>query len=115
MVLCVAIGTIAACVSDQPRVEPIVEPPASVIAVPRKATAEPATQVEEARALLAQAETDVQRARSRRVLWTKAWESLLEARKANEQRDPARAMQQARRASEFAQLGVEQASYPAVR
>src|SRR5216684_5588830 len=37
---------------------------------------------EEARALLAQAETDVQRARAKRALWLKAWESLLAARKA---------------------------------
>jgi hypothetical protein len=64
---------------------------------------------------LAQAETDVQRARAQRVLWSRAWEALLEARMANEQRDPARTIEWARRASEYAQLGLEQAAYPAVR
>src|ERR1700682_550641 len=34
---------------------------------------------EEAKALLAQAETDVQRARAKRALWLKAWEDLLSA------------------------------------
>jgi hypothetical protein len=89
-------------------------PPASVALAPEKAPADAASLAEEARAVLAQAETDVQRARSKRVLWSKAWESLLEARKANEQRDPERAIRLARRASEFAQLGLEQAGYPAV-
>jgi hypothetical protein len=113
--LCAALGLIAACASESPRVEPVDLQPQSVVAAPLKAPADPAAQNEEARATLAQAETDVQRARSKRVLWTKAWDALLEARKANEQRDPARAIQQARRASEFAQLGVEQAGYPTVR
>src|SRR5512135_2446719 len=35
----------------------------------------------EARAMLAQAETDVQRARAKRALWLKAWQELLAARK----------------------------------
>ena len=95
--------------------EPVEARPQSIAAVPERVAADPVAQSEEARATLAQAETDVQRARSKRVLWAKAWEYLLEARKANEQRDPARAIQQARRASEFAQLGVEQAGYPSVR
>jgi hypothetical protein len=105
----------AGCASEGARVEPVTEAPASVAVAKEKAPADAGALAEEARAVLAQAETDVQRARSRRVLWTNAWESLLEARKANEQRDPERAIRQARRASEFAQLGLEQANTPAVR
>ena len=73
------------------------------------------TAAEEARALLAQAETDVQRARAKRALWLKAWEDLVVARQAVAAKDHARASRHARRASEFAQLGLEQLAYPAVR
>ena len=105
----------AGCASEGARVEPVTAAPASVAVAKEKAPADAGALAEEARAVLAQAETDVQRARSKRVLWTNAWESLLEARKANEQRDPERAIRQARRASELAQLGLEQANTPAVR
>jgi len=74
-----------------------------------------AKSLEEARALLAQAETDVQRARSRRALWSKAWEGLLAARGALAQGDSAAAIRNARLASEFAELGLEQLAYPAVK
>jgi hypothetical protein len=70
---------------------------------------------EEAKALLAQAETDVQRARAKRALWLKAWEDLVAARQAAVAKDHARASRHARRASELAQLGLEQLAYPAVR
>jgi hypothetical protein len=70
---------------------------------------------EEARALLAQAETDVQRARARRALWQKAWEDLVAARNAQASRQHAVAIRHARRASELAQLGLEQLAYPAVK
>jgi hypothetical protein len=70
---------------------------------------------EEAKALLAQAETDVQRARAKRALWLKAWEDLLAARQAVAMRDPGTAIHRAKRASELAQLGLEQLAYPAVR
>ncbi len=70
---------------------------------------------EEAKALLAQAETDVQRARAKRALWLKAWEDLVTARQAAVAKDHARASRHARRASELAQLGLEQLAYPAVR
>jgi len=70
---------------------------------------------EEARALLAQAETDVQRARAKRALWQKAWEDLVAARQAMAGKDHARASRHARRASELAALGLEQLAYPAVR
>jgi hypothetical protein len=70
---------------------------------------------EEARAMLAQAETDVQRARARRALWQKAWENLVTSRQALAAKDHARAIRHAKRASEFAQLGLEQLAYPAVK
>ena len=70
---------------------------------------------EEARAMLAQAETDVQRARAKRALWLKAWEDLLAARKAMEESDYAQAIVHAKGASELAQLGLEQLAYPAVK
>ncbi len=70
---------------------------------------------EEAKALLAQAETDVQRARAKRALWLKAWEDLLSARQAVASKDPGTAIRHARRASELAQLGLEQLAYPAVK
>ena len=70
---------------------------------------------EEAKALLAQAETDVQRARSKRALWLKAWEDLLAARQAVASRDHDTVILHAKRASELAQLGLEQLAYPAVK
>ena len=63
----------------------------------------------------AQAETDVQRARAKRALWLRAWEDLLSARQAVAARDNATAIRHARRASELAQLGLEQLAYPAVK
>ena len=84
--------------------------PAPAPAVDRKAA-----QLEEARALLAQAETDVQRARAKRALWQKAWEDLVTSRQAVAAGDAPRAILHARRASEMAQLGLEQLAYPAVK
>jgi hypothetical protein len=86
--------------------------PASVAAKPK---ADPRALAEEARALVAQAETDIQRARARRALWSKAWEALVGARASLAQADPAGAIGQARRASELAQLGLEQLAYPATK
>ena len=74
-----------------------------------------AAAVEEARALLAQAETDIQRARAKRALWQQAWLDLIAAREAVAAKDSARAGVFARRASELARLGLEQLTYPAVR
>jgi len=82
---------------------------------PDETQAARAKSLEEARALLAQAETDVQRARSKRALWSKAWEDLLAARAALAQGDSAAAIRNARLASEFAELGLEQLAYPAVK
>jgi hypothetical protein len=109
------------CVTPEP---PPTPPPApAVVTAPGPAPkAEPdreaqrkAAQLEEARALLAQAETDVQRARSKRALWQKAWEDLVASRQAVAAGDAARAIVLARRASELAQLGLEQLAYPAVK
>lgn len=116
---CLAVLTfVSACAT----VEPEAEPPSAKIAAPAAptiATSVPATDpralAEEARALLAQAETDIQRARGKRALWTRAWESLVLARAANEARDPEGTIRNARRASELAQLGLEQLAYPAVK
>jgi len=69
----------------------------------------------EARAMLAQAETDVQRARGKRALWLKAWQDLLGARKAMAGSDYANAIVLAKSASDLAQLGLEQLAYPAVK
>ena len=50
-----------------------------------------AAAAEEAKALLAQAETDIQRARAKRALWQQAWEDLVVAREAVAGKDHARA------------------------
>ena len=65
--------------------------------------------------MLAQAETDVQRARSKRALWLKAWEELIAARRSAADNDAQAAIDHSRRASDFAQLGLEQLAYPAVK
>lgn len=112
-VLCAALF-LGACVSapppaptpEPPRVEAPKGPPPEQLA---------AAAAEEAKALLAQAETDIQRARARRALWQRAWEDLVAAREAVAAKDHARAARHARRASEFARLGLEQLTYPAVR
>jgi hypothetical protein len=104
---CVATG----CVAPGPVA---IAQPAVVVVAPVPTVDEKAL-VEEARALLAQAETDIQRARARRALWLPAWESLVAARSAALANDNAAAARNARRASEFAQLGLEQLAYPAVK
>jgi hypothetical protein len=104
---------VVGCVSPAPQVveEQGAPPPAPVIAPVRDETG----LAEEAKALLAQAETDVQRARAKRALWLKAWEDLLAARQAVASRDHGTAIRHAKRASELAQLGLEQLAYPAVK
>ena len=94
----------------------VVTPPPQPVAPPAPPPPDPQIALgEEARALLAQAETDVQRARARRALWQKAWEDLVAARQALAARQNAAAIRHARRASELAQLGLEQLAYPAVK
>ena len=110
----------SACAVDQPPPAPaapvVVAPPPQPVAPPAPPPPDPQIALgEEARALLAQAETDVQRARARRALWQKAWEDLVAARQAVAARQHAAAIRHARRASELAQLGLEQLAYPAIQ
>ena len=111
------LALIAACATPEPQV--VERPaPAPIVAAPapqKPEVDEGAARMEEAKALLAQAETDVQRARAKRALWLKAWEDLIAARNAVAARDSAGAIRHARRASELAQLGLEQLAYPAVK
>jgi hypothetical protein len=88
--------------------------PAPVVKAPEPAPPDATAGEQEARALLAQAETDIQRARAKRALWLKAWESLVLARQSAAARDNASTVVHAKRASELAQLGLEQLAYPAV-
>lgn len=110
-------AVIAGCAAPEPQVvERPAPPPVAVAPAPAPSAADEAAKLmEEAKALLAQAETDVQRARAKRALWLKAWEDLIAARNAVAARDAAAAIRHARRASEFAQLGLEQLAYPAVK
>ncbi len=89
---------IAGCATTPPQ-----EPAESVVATPapvkQAPAADPRALAEEARALVAQAETDIQRARARRALWSKAWEALVGARASLAADDAASAIRQARRAS----------------
>lgn len=116
---CALLGLLAAaCAAPEPQVvEKPAAPPVTVTPEPAAAP-EPAVDeaqlAEAAKALLAQAETDIQRARAKRALWLPAWADLLAAREAMAARDPARVIRYAKRASEFAQLGLEQLAYPAV-
>jgi hypothetical protein len=110
----VALAVVAAgCASPAPQV--VNEPAAPVQPVVIAPVGEDPGLAEEAKALLAQAETDVQRARAKRALWLRAWEDLLAARRAVAAKDPGTAVRHAKRASELAQLGLEQLAYPAVK
>ena len=104
---------VAGCISPAPPAvdEQRAPPQAAAIAPARDETG----LAEEAKALLVQAETDVQRARAKRALWLKAWEDLLAARQAVAARDHGTAIRNAKGASELAQLGLEQLAYPAVK
>ena len=113
--LCIVLLVVlaAGCAAPGPQVvQAPAAPPQPVSLAPVR---DDASVAEEAKALLAQAETDVQRARARRALWLKAWEDLLAARQAVAAKDHALAIRHAKRASELAQLGLEQLAYPAVK
>lgn len=107
-----AVLALGACAA--PEVAPPPPQPAPVVKAPEPAKPDPAAADEEAKALLAQAETDIQRARAKRALWSRAWESLVLARQSAAAKDNAATARHARRASELAQLGLEQLAYPAV-
>ena len=113
-------GGIALALAGCATTAPVEPAPGAVTApatpsVAQKPLADPRARAEEARALVAQAETDIQRARARKALWSKAWEALVGARASLAADDAAGAIRQARRASELAQLGLEQLAYPAVK
>jgi hypothetical protein len=117
---CLALAALllASCAEAPP--QPAATPP-PVVQAPPAPTPGPteaerkAAQLEEARALLAQAETDIPRARAKRALWQKAWEDLVAARQAVATGDAPRGIRLAHEASELAQLGLEQLAYPAVQ
>jgi hypothetical protein len=110
----------AACAAPEPQVVEQPAPPRPVAVAPLPVAPPPAPVIdeaklaEEAKALLAQAETDIQRARAKRALWLQAWADLLASRDAMAAHDHARVVLHARRASELAQLGLEQLAFPAV-
>jgi len=116
--LALAASMLAGCAVEPPSSEPSPQVQAPAMS-PEQAQAARAARQEklgvEARAMLAQAETDVQRARGKRALWLKAWQDLLGARKAMAGSDYANAIVLAKSASDLAQLGLEQLAYPAVK
>jgi predicted esterase YcpF (UPF0227 family) len=108
----------AACAAPEAEVATPATAPSAALAQPADAAQRAASQAKlaaEARALLAQAETDVQRARAKRALWLGAWEDLLAARQAVAGNDYAQAIVRAREASELSELGLGQLAYPAVK
>lgn len=107
-----AIVAASCAVPEAKVVEAPAPPPKPVVIAPVRDDAAAAA---EARALLAQAETDVQRARASRALWSKAWEELLAARQALAAKDNDATIRRAKSASELAHLGLEQLTYPAVK
>src|SRR3954453_8068827 len=112
-----AVLLLASCAEAPPQPDATPSTPLVQAAPPAPGPSEAdrkAAQLEAARALLAQAETDIQRARAKRALWQKAWEDLVAARQAVATGDAPRAVRLAHEASELAQLGLEQVAYPAV-
>ena len=105
--------SLAGCVAPETAPE-TAAPAVPAVARPQSAPVDPSALDQEARALLAQAETDIQRARAKRALWSKAWESLVLARQAAATKDNAATVRHSKKASELAQLGLEQLAYPAV-
>src|SRR6187399_2479987 len=104
---------LAGCVAPESAPDTAV-PAVAPVAKPQSAPVDASALDHEARAMLAQAETDIQRARAKRALWSKAWESLVLARQAAATKDNAATVRHAKKASELAQLGLEQLAYPAV-
>jgi len=109
------VAMVAGCAADPPTVAPAPAPEPAPPPVAAKPPVDGQARAEEAKAMLAQAETDVQRARAKRALWLKAWEELIAARRAVAASDAEGAIRHSRSASELAQLGLEQLAYPAVK
>ena len=82
------------------------------------ATAAPATEAaktalsEEAKQALAKAEADVKEAKSKNSLWTTASGALAKAQEAAAKNDSAATLKHSKTASEHANLGLMQKSYP---
>jgi hypothetical protein len=109
---------VAACATPEPPATNAAQGAVPAVSAQERAAARAAERAKlavEARALVAQAETDVQRARAKRALWLSAWEDLVAAREALAGNDYARATTRAKHASELAELGLEQLAYPAVK
>lgn len=109
---------VAGCATPEPSTPPAPQANAPSVSPEAERAARQAQQAKleaQARAMLAQAETDVQRARAKRALWLKAWQDLLAARNEVAANDFAAAIAHAKGASELAQLGLEQLAYPAVK
>jgi hypothetical protein len=111
----IALLLLAAACATEPKPVAAPEPPSAPPPVVAKPVVDDKARTEEAKAMLAQAETDVQRARAKRALWQRAWEELIAARRASAGNDAEAAIRHAKAASEFAQLGLEQLAYPAVK
>jgi len=112
---CAVLAGLAAVACTVAEPQPASLPAPAVSQAPATPARDESALAEEAKAMLAQAETDVQRARARRALWLKAWEDLVAARRAVASSDNAAAIALARDASDLAQLGLEQLAYPAVK
>ncbi|MEW5787468.1 MAG: hypothetical protein AB1899_06400 [Pseudomonadota bacterium] len=67
---------------------------------------------DEAKQALTQAEADVKSAKSKFALWTTAETALKQAQEAAKAGDSAAVVKQAKKASEQAQFGIAQLSYP---
>src|SRR5215471_17931213 len=108
---CAVLAGLAAVACTVAEPQPSPAPAPAVTQAPAPPVRDASALAEEAKAMLAQAETDVQRARARRALWLKAWEDLVAARRAVASSDNAAAIALARDASDLAQLGLEQLAY----
>lgn len=67
---------------------------------------------DEAKQALAKAETDVKEAQAKDALWTTAQDALKKAKEAAGKGDNGEVIKESLKASEHAQLGIKQLSYP---
>jgi len=76
-----------------------------------KAAEKPALS-EDAKQALAKAEADVKTAKAKKILWTNAADALQKANDAAAEGDSSAVIKNAKAASEFVKLNLEQAQYP---
>ncbi len=67
---------------------------------------------DEAKQALSKAEADVKEAQTKKALWTTAQDALKKAKEAAGKGDNATVIHESHKASEQAQLGIKQLSYP---